>query len=687
MKPKALLLLLVFSFSVAPTSYCQVWSGILSSSRAVDWSGAGVPGGIPNRTTQCGSTIAPYGSAGSPAAPDTISAAIYNCPAGQYVSLGAGTFYLNGPIAFVYYTGGSMRYSNNVTLRGQGADKTSIVFIKSGSFLCPVAGLAGAICITGSQNYSGGEQNTATWTAGYTQGSTTITLSNSLNIAANSTVITLDQRNESSDTGNIFNCTSGSVCGSTNGAQAFSRTDNTCTNSQPCSQAQAVLVTACSPSCNNNGSTNLTITPGLRMANWRSSQNPGAWWANITAFGDGVEDLSIDVTKAAQSPSAVALINAYGSWVKGVRSIMAGRNHVYFYLVSHSTAQSNYFYQGQSHATVSYAIEMTSGSSDNLIVNNICQEVTDSCPSNTSGGAGNVAAYNFAIDDIYTSQGWLQPNDYDHGAGMDFWLREGNISIGTITDNVWGSHNLGTFFRNWFKGYQSLCDGTACTDETIPIQLIAPSRYYNVVGNVLGWPGYHNNYACNPSSTQCMPAAHSIYVIGFTGNEGAVNNGVNGLCLNPSCSSKGDYDPLTGTSLMRWGNYDVVNNSVQWNASENASSFGDTTGTPSTYAGLSSPSETLPPSFFLSARPSWWGSLPWPGIGPDISGGSVTAGSGAASSLGGHVNMNPAMACYTNVMGGPSDGSGSVLTFSESSCYGGSGNPPPAPSGLAGTVH
>src|SRR5437868_4162833 len=42
----------------------------------------GVPGGIPNRTTQFGSTIAPY--SGSPA---TINNAISSCPAGQAVVL------------------------------------------------------------------------------------------------------------------------------------------------------------------------------------------------------------------------------------------------------------------------------------------------------------------------------------------------------------------------------------------------------------------------------------------------------------------------------------------------------------------------------------------------------------------------------------------------------------------------
>ena len=38
--------------------------------------------------------------------------------------------------------------------------------------------------------------------------------------------------------------------------------------------------------------------------------------------------------------------------------------------------------------------------------------------------------------------------------------------------------------------------------------------------------------------------------------------------------------------------------------------------------------------------------MPWPAIGPDVTGGNVTAGSGAAANLGGHVYKNPAMSCF-----------------------------------------
>src|ERR1035438_9714655 len=68
-------------------AFGQAWSGILDPSRAIDWTKAGVAGGIPTITTQCGSTIAPYGSSGAYASPSTINAAIQSCPSRAYPTL------------------------------------------------------------------------------------------------------------------------------------------------------------------------------------------------------------------------------------------------------------------------------------------------------------------------------------------------------------------------------------------------------------------------------------------------------------------------------------------------------------------------------------------------------------------------------------------------------------------------
>ena len=40
------------------------------------------------------------------------------------------------------------------------------------------------------------------------------------------------------------------------------------------------------------------------------------------------------------------------------------------------------------------------------------------------------------------------------------------------------------------------------------------------------------------------------------------------------------------------------------------------------------------------------------------------------SGLGGHAYTIPAADCYANIMGGPADGTGAVLSFDAAACYG-----------------
>lgn len=125
-----------------PSIWAQPWSGIIAPSRAVDWTQAGIPGGVPSASwTQCGPTIAAYGSSGSPASPSTISNALNHTGAGYtgctppyYIQLGAGTFYLNSGIWF--------GFTDQVELRGMGADSTFMVF--SGQNGC--GGIYSGIC-------------------------------------------------------------------------------------------------------------------------------------------------------------------------------------------------------------------------------------------------------------------------------------------------------------------------------------------------------------------------------------------------------------------------------------------------------------------------------------------------------------------------------------------------------------
>ena len=577
----------------------QQWTGIVDSSRAIDWSAAGVVGGVPHRTTIC-STLNPGATVAQ------INAAISSCPSGQVVFLNAGTYNLSGGIDF----GGK----SNVTLRGAGADQTHLNF--TGQVSC--FGLGASICMRNSSTYlePTGPQNSANWTAGYSKGTTIITLNQTTNLAPGILLI-LNQANDTSDTGNVYICSSAPACANEGPGGA----------GVPGSREQLEFVTVTAINANQ-----VTISPGLSMPNWRSGQAPRAWWVGGTpATGIGVEDLDINMASSAGT-GGIVVMYIVNSWVKGVKSSIAPRNHVWIWEGAHITVRDSHFYESQSHASQSYGIEVMMGS-NNLIENNIFRRVT--APLMTTGAAsGSVYSYNYSSDDIYTpSPGWMQPSSYAHATGSGYLLHEGNQGAGFIADNVHGPSFFSTAFRNQWDGWEP-----GKTAQTVPIHIYTLSRYFNIVGNVLGHSGYHTNYTSSPGSISACDL--SIYAVGLGDNCG---NGGGG---NPP------NDTFTLTSLMRWGNYDVVNAASRFVATEVPSGIG-------IYGNALPANQTLPASFYISSKPSWWGSMPWPAVGPDVTGGDITG-------TGGHAWRNPAHVCYDT---SPKDANGAITIYNPNTCY------------------
>jgi hypothetical protein len=352
--------------------------------------------------------------------------------------------------------------------------------------------------------------------------------------------------------------------------------------------------------------------------------------------------------------------------------------------------RDSYFYGAQSHAATSYNIEIDT-TSGFLIENNIFQQVT--LPVNFNGGAtGNVVGYNFAIKNIFADGSWTWGVYASHDTGDNFNLFEGNNVYGIWADNASGPADQVTMYRNFLTGYQP---GTINT--TVPFTFRANNRILNFVGNVLGQPGYHTQYQAYATSTTGFSGAgneyKSIYDLGGggTGDVCAINPGFSTLC-----------DPLTYSTAMRWGNYDTVTNGVKWDSTEASPgpvAYVNANFTSSYFSGLA---HTLPASLYYSSTPSWWpAGKAWPPIGPDVSTGNVGictgtyAGAQATSSsqcTGGtmtpawafHATSIPAQDCYMNVMLGPRDGTGSVLSFNASQCYASSGasQTVPGPTGL-----
>lgn len=731
----------------APQAGAQAWAGVLSSSRAVDWSGAGVPGGIPSASwTQCGTTIAAYGSSGSYASPSTINSALAACPANTYVLLGAGHFYL---------TAGWIQKSN-VELRA--ADPTQTIIHLNGLESC--GGLYASACFMGANFYYGsssaaiGGTNSATWTGTnsssgtYTPGATSIRLTNigSTGIL-NGDYIYLDQDDDSAVANGFLVGTKNTVSPPFSLEQGAPGRTN---GSTPRSQVLVVKVTAgCGTLCTGAGPFDLTIAaPGVIGKNWRSTQNPGAWFPGPgnTIKNSGVQGITIDYTATGSGTSegGIVFFNAAENWAYNVRSIKSHRNHTWFWQAAHNTVLSNYFYDSYNASSQSYGTESFIGTA-NLTANNIYEHITT--PIVLGGSIGSAYVYNFGIDSFvaqgtltvtqtsmsgcpsacvahYTfsgyssingslgvgepfsirgltngggvfnvdnmpisnlvgstsgsfdiafasgsnvssasesatglvSNGTLYPFTALHDAGVEFNLFEGNEGTLVYGDVFHGTSDANTFARNYFVGAEK----SKNVGSEYAFRMLSYHRYWNLVGNVLGKSGVHSSYEDYTGCSGC--SGQPVFNLGYGNTNGTVT-------VSP--------DTQVRATRMFWGNYDPAHASVQWNSAEVPSGLSDG------YANPLPANHTLPASFIFSSKPSWltsaYGSIPWPVIGPDVTGGAATAPdmTGTTTAPGGLAYDNAAALCYKNAVidsSYPLALDRGVLSFNAATCYGGGGS-------------
>jgi hypothetical protein len=540
----------------------------------------------------------------------TINTAISGCDAGHYVELGAGTFTLSTGIA---------ARTNNVTLKGQGAQGVA----SGGTFLDinnDCGDIYAAICVkTSNDTDSGTLQNTGTLSGTFTKGQTTLTLTRATGSTAPvvGAVVVFDQANDSTtDTNEVWVCSTASTCADEGGGGNSRTVGGTKYGTQ-----QVVRLT----SVTGTGPWAIAFTPGLISPVWSSSKTPGAWWTDQTAVtGIGLEDFELDGAGVTGTCCGnIIFQNATNSWVKGVKSRFGARFHVRFQQSNYITVRDSYFDEDQDHASQAYGLEWFAASMI-LAENNILHHVTLPIALNETG-SGSVIAYNYLIDNTYSASATFMIAGYGlHEKGVEMILFEGNIGPGFISDDIHGTHQFVTVFRNRFIGLES-----GKTQQTNPIKIYKYGRFYNLLGNVLGDNTYHANYA--------------------TGNDTSIYHLDSNGCTS-GCASAG----LVASTLFRWGNYDTVNDANTFSSGEVPSGL-------SLYAQPVPSSQTLPNSLYLSAKPSFFNastSNTWPGIGPEVTGGDL-------SGLNGHAYTNPAKKCYDTLT---KDGNGQITNFSRVNC-------------------
>ena len=626
-----------------------------------NWQNAGLlqTGGIPARSTQCGSTVTPSGitppATGDDA--DTINAAITACSSGDVVQLGSGTFQisqseyiaLNKSITLRgtgTCTNGSSPYCSTVINVYNGAIADWAISTTATNANCGVTSAstaactaaAGVILLSPSTNFNWGWGGCnlgttptscgTTLTSDAAKGDLTVNVTSTTNFSVGQWVL-IDEAPVPVTTTNP-----------TGGANLSATSDFLSSSGSPVTMRLAIIDSvntySMAPSRLDQelhkitaiGSGTLTFDDPLTMAYRQSgSHDARVFWptvqgstANPFLTNAGVENLTI--TKAANS--AISLTFCAYCWVHNVEvgGWIAGAVNVEW--SARSQIEHNYFhdcYDCENNGN-EYPIGIDSGSTETLVDDNIIVRGGKGMVGRGANTA--VVAYNYQ-DDTFYMQAVI--GDYwedmgvngSHFGGTHHFLFEGNWGDNCDGDETHGNAIYHTFFRNQCTGTRTTfvdpsqgktvndaagtawgSGGGASPPPTAPgpqraAGPMAFNYWYGYVGNVMGLSGVTTSG--NGWTYQCA----------FVG--GGTNIGNGNKCIWMPGWVGGEWPnadtnlPANGGSYMfRHGDYDYYNASIaDW---------------------TSGYSHTLPNSFYLAAQPSYFGAsganctYPWPWVTP-----------------------------------------------------------------------
>jgi hypothetical protein len=561
--------------------------GIIPSDRITTWNpGLNAVGGIPNRTATY-QTLSPRGGSLDDTA--AIQRALDLCPPGQVLKLSAGTFNINAP--------GLRLRNSNCTLRGSGtgalgSGNGGTRFIKADRDKDPHS----AVLYVGRGNPSifSSSTNLAT---------DAIKDTNSLTLAGNpgvavGEVVLIDQL-----TDNDPRVWWGPQHEPPGGGSRrwFIRQGRSLTQVMEVIRVNGNTLTFSTPF-------HITFKTKYGAQLSRYGTDPGRRGTDPVLYGAGIEDLYVYGGMAGNVSVALC---AY-CWIKNIESHWSRGSSVGFAGTFRSVLRDSYIHEtpDPNPGGAGYLLSLSWGASENLIENNVMWYGNKQIVMQATGG-GNVIAYNY-MDDAFGS---YYPDSPEGGLNAGHYttphmeLLEGNYSHNYKGDSFWGNSIYITVFRNHLSGlraarpplntykandlpYMDLKGRTA-------VDVQAHSDNTNFVGNVLGFQGQ--------SLLSFNQTGYTFAQTGWTYEEldafSSVSKGkVTMWSIGAQQAGGWSWVPATHQTQLREGNWDWVTKSQRWHG----------IGGP---AGSGTP-QPIPDSLYLTAKPAFVGSNPWPWVNP-----------------------------------------------------------------------
>jgi PKD repeat protein len=395
---------------------------VIPADRLIDWSYAGIPGGIPARTTVY-TTLSPGSSH------TQINSAIASCPSGQVVYLNAGTYNLSGAINFQSKSG--------VTLRGAGPGRT--ILLTSGR----TAITSGSVGFTSDTNLS----------SGYAKGSMAVTLASAPGSSYRAgNLIQVDQEDDYDLTWHATGLWAG-----TRNLRFTARITGISGNTVNFTPPLPYTLTA-------------SRSPAIRAL----SGGPGVSLC-------GIEDLTIDTGDS----DSIEIQDADRCWIKKVEVRNGGTTLGHIVLQNSSQCEIRkcyvhhaYGYPGQAEG---YAITLYYGTSSCLVEDTIVYRTGPGVLCESASGC--VVAYNYFKDMCRdgVAHPWQVPLTANHGPHGIMGLWEGNIAEKWQNDGYHGSTSHQILLRNNIHGLNSFY-----TNERRLVDLCRGSYDHSIIGNIIG---------------------------------------------------------------------------------------------------------------------------------------------------------------------------------------------------------